>query len=205
MNIQQLSLGTLGTNGYIIYQGNEAILIDPGGDADIIIQWFTDHKVTPVAILLTHAHFDHIGALDQIRDYYHVPVYLHKSELSWLEDPARNSSSLFPVPDIRCRPADYPLAEGEYTIGPFTFKIIHTPGHSPGGVSILFAKQKWVISGDCIFQNGIGRTDLPGGNQQELIQSIKQKLFALPDDFTLYPGHGPTTTIQAEKTSNPFL
>lgn len=205
VNIKGLSLGDLGTNGYIIFKNNKALMIDPGGDAERLIYYLKQNDLQIIAILLTHAHFDHIGALDDVRDKYHAPVYLHDSEANWLADPSLNGSSIFPVSEVRCKPVDYYLQPGNMVIDSFEFNVIHTPGHSPGGISFVFDSEKFVVSGDCLFQNGIGRTDLPGGNQQELMNSIKQKLLQLPEDYTVYPGHGPKTTIKREKQMNPFL
>ncbi|CQR46838.1 putative metallo-hydrolase [Paraliobacillus sp. PM-2] len=205
MNIKGLSLGELGTNGYIIYKNGEGLMIDPGGNIEIIDHWLIKNNIKPIAILLTHAHFDHIGAVDDLRDTYKIPVYVHEMEADWLATPELNGSGLFPVTNVSCRPADYFIKEGRMEIGQFKFDVMHTPGHSPGGVSFIFNDKKYVISGDCIFQNGIGRTDLPGGDHTELLNSIKNKLFSLKDDFVIYPGHGPTTTIYQEKNSNPFI
>lgn len=205
LKIKGLSLGQLGTNCYIIYQEKQAIIIDPGGDSDILREWLTHKELSPRAILLTHAHFDHIGAVESIRTHYKIPVYLHHTEEKWMGDPKLNSSSLFPVDNVICKPADHYLNIGEMKIGDFSFEVRHTPGHSPGGVSFIFKEDKIVIAGDCLFKNGIGRTDLPGGNSTQLFRSIKEQLFSLDEQFTVYPGHGPTTTLAIEKRDNPYI
>ncbi|MFB1050365.1 MBL fold metallo-hydrolase [Paraliobacillus sp. JSM ZJ581] len=205
MNIKGLTLGRMGTNGYVVYKNGKGLMIDPGGDVEIIVHWLEKNQVALLAILLTHAHFDHIGAVDVLRDKYNIPVYVHEQEKNWLGSPEWNGSGLFPVDNISCRPADHFISEGTMEIGEFSFDVLHTPGHSPGGVSFIFNNEKYVISGDCLFQNGIGRTDLPGGDHATLIDSIREKLFTLAGDFTIFPGHGPTTTIEQEKKSNPFL
>ena len=205
LQIHGLSLGQLGTNCYIIYNDKQAIIIDPGGDSEILCDWVTKKELVPISILLTHAHFDHIGAVEDIRDRYQIPVYLHQAEEDWMGDPTLNSSALFPVQNVICRPADYVIPIGTMEVGSFNFEVRHTPGHSPGGVSFIFADEKIAISGDCLFQNGIGRTDLPGGNQRQLIHSIKEQLLALGEGYKIYPGHGPMTTIENEKKFNPFI
>ncbi|GGM31594.1 hypothetical protein GCM10011351_17230 [Paraliobacillus quinghaiensis] len=205
MQIQGLSLGQLGTNCYVIYKDNQAIIIDPGGDSKILCDWLTKKELIPISILLTHAHFDHIGAVEDIRNHYQIPVYLHQAEEDWMEDPTLNGSGLFPVENVVCRPADYIIPIGMMEVGSFSFEVKHTPGHSPGGVSFIFADEKIVVSGDCLFENGIGRTDLPGGNHQQLINSIKEQLLTLGDSYKIYPGHGPMTTIEKEKKFNPFI
>ncbi|SDB99313.1 Glyoxylase, beta-lactamase superfamily II [Pelagirhabdus alkalitolerans] len=205
MNVERMSLGQLGTNGYIIYQENSALIIDPGADEERIKYFVEQHQLNPKAILLTHAHFDHIGAVDAIRDKYNIPVYLHEDESDWLEDPKLNSSVLFPLGDITARRADYGLSEGIMEIDGFKFEVRHTPGHSPGGVIFVFDEEDFVIAGDSLFNGGIGRTDLPGGDYQVLQSSIKNQLYTLPDHFQVLPGHGDVTTIEKEKRSNPFV
>ncbi|WP_117169230.1 MBL fold metallo-hydrolase [Paraliobacillus sediminis] len=205
MQIHGMSLGQLGTNCYVIYKEREAIIIDPGGDSDILREWLRKKELAPSAILLTHAHFDHIGAVESIRGFYQIPIYLHEAEEDWMGEPQLNGSALFPVDNVSCQPADNLITTGKMKIGDFSFDVIHTPGHSPGGVSFIFSEDKILISGDCLFQNGIGRTDLPGGNSKQLIQSIKEKLFTLDGQFTVYPGHGPITTIEEERMHNPFI
>lgn len=205
MKIHGMSLGQLGTNCYVIYKERQAIIIDPGGDSDILKEWLQKKELAPTAILLTHAHFDHIGAVESIREYYRIPVYLHEAEEDWMGEPELNGSALFPVGNISCQPADHLITSGKMQIADFSFEVVHTPGHSPGGVSFIFSEDKIVISGDCLFQNGIGRTDLPGGNSEQLIRSIKDKLLTLDGQFTVYPGHGPITTIEEERMNNPFI
>lgn len=205
MYLNKLALGPLGTNCYIVHSNNEAIIFDPGGDGDKLVNWLDENNMSPVAVLLTHAHFDHIGAVDHIRDYFSIPVYLHKEEADWLEDPSLNGSSLFQDSKIKSRPADYFLHIGKNDIAPFTFEVRYTPGHSPGSVSFVFHEGKMVIGGDALFRGGIGRTDLPGGNTQVLIDSITTELLTLDESYAVYPGHGPETTIGMEVETNPFL
>ena len=205
MKMNQLSLGPLGTNCYIAEQDRQALVIDPGGDGEYLLQWLEEKQLTPAGILLTHAHFDHIGAIDVVRERYDIPVYLHQKEADWLEDPYKNGSLVFTDNPVQTGKADHFLEAGEMQLGPFRFEVTETPGHSPGSVSFIFHDTFQVVAGDTLFQKGAGRTDLPGGDQDELQDSVEMKLFTLDGKFTVYPGHGPTTTIAYEKENNPFF
>lgn len=204
MEVEQLPLGPLGTNCYLIEQEKKALIVDPGGEAEKLIRMIERRELVPVAILLTHAHFDHIGGLDEVREHFKIPVYIHKEEKDWLEDPTLNGSSFFGT-NIKAKAADHFIELGSQTVGEFHFEARHTPGHSPGSVSFVFSNEGFVIAGDTLFQGSIGRTDLPGGNHQTLIQSIKQELLTLPDDTKVCPGHGGITTVHDERAMNPFL
>jgi hydroxyacylglutathione hydrolase len=205
MNIQHFSLGPLGTNCYILHQADKAIIIDPGEEGPKIINWLSSNNLNPVAILLTHAHFDHIGAVDLLRKNYRIKVYMHKKEETWLENPNLNGSLLFIQEEVKTGEPDVLVEEGLLSIDSFSFEIIHTPGHSPGSISFKVVEDNKIISGDVLFHRGIGRTDLPGGDFNEIQNSIRNKLYPLPDDTVVYPGHGPVTTIGEEKNLNPFV
>ncbi|GGK03284.1 hydroxyacylglutathione hydrolase [Lentibacillus kapialis] len=205
MKIASMEAGPLGTNCYMVHNETDALIFDPGGDSEEIIGYLTENKVEPKAILLTHAHFDHIGGVDALRSYYNINVYLHDKEAEWLENPEYNGSTSFMGSRIVTKPAEHNLEKGRMAIGDITFEVIHTPGHSPGSVSFIFHDQQFVISGDVLFNRGIGRTDLPGGNMNVLEQSIRETLYQLPDSYTVYPGHGPATAIGNEKKHNPFF
>ncbi|QHS22753.1 MBL fold metallo-hydrolase [Virgibacillus sp. MSP4-1] len=206
MNVKQISLGPLGTNCYILHQDGKGLIIDPGAEANKVTQYLNEEKIQPLAILLTHAHFDHIGAIEELRSQYKLEVYLHEAEHDWLKDPMLNGSQLFGVTEpIRANAAEKALVPGGLSIGNFTFTVRHTPGHSPGSVSFLFEDEGFVIAGDTLFQGGIGRTDLPQGNGEELLTSIKTHLLSLSGDTVVYPGHGPQTTVEREKQTNPFF
>lgn len=208
LKVNTYPLGPIQTNCYIISDelGN-CLIMDPGEESGRIINKVKSKELTPVAILLTHAHFDHIGAVDSIRDRYTIPVYIHEEEQDWLSDPRLNGSAKYQgLPDVRIRKADKLISdEGMMTVGPFEFEVRHTPGHSPGSVSYIFGPSRFAVVGDTLFQQGVGRTDLPGGNTGVLLTSIHDKLLSLDDDFIIYPGHGPFTTPEEEKDSNPFL
>nr|WP_237690826.1 MBL fold metallo-hydrolase [Paenibacillus caui] len=206
MKIESFSLGPLQTNAYLL-QGEEegkAVIIDPGMNPAPLIRRIEHLDIE--AILLTHAHFDHIGGVEEIRKAKGCPVYLHSLEAGWLTSPKLNGSLLWPQVSgpIATDEAEYDLAEGQTLsfIGE-TFKVYHTPGHSPGSVSFLCGKH--LFSGDVLFRAGVGRTDLPGGRENDLIDSIRLKLYRFEDDVTVYPGHGPRTTVGYERTHNPYV
>ncbi|HLU22186.1 MAG TPA: MBL fold metallo-hydrolase [Bacillaceae bacterium] len=202
----QIPLGPLQTNCYILYnEDNDCIVFDPGAQGKELVEYVEEQQFSPKAILMTHAHFDHIGAIDAIRDRWRIPVYIHELEEDWLTNPSLNRSSFFGA-EITVNPADKIISqEGKLNIGDFSFSTYHTPGHSPGSISYYCKEANIVIAGDTLFHHSIGRTDLPGGNHVQLITSIESKLFTLPDDTIVLPGHGTATTIKQEKESNPFL
>ncbi|RKQ37788.1 MBL fold metallo-hydrolase [Oceanobacillus halophilus] len=205
MNVECLPVGPLGTNCYIVSKEKNALIIDPGGEPDKIIGYLNRIKATPSAILLTHAHFDHIGAVEDLRNEFGIEVYLHTLEHSWLENPQLNGSVAFIGNEISAKPPEHELKAGKLNLRTFSFEVVHTPGHSPGSVSFIFHEGNFIIGGDVLFKQGIGRTDLPGGDLSQLEKSIQNHFYTLPDNFTVYPGHGPRTTIQDEKINNPFV
>ncbi|QNR66756.1 MBL fold metallo-hydrolase [Paenibacillus peoriae] len=206
LSIRSFNLGPLQTNAYLL-QGDDpqrAIIIDPGMNPGPLLRAI--ESLTIEAILLTHAHFDHIGGVEEIRNAKGCPVYLHALEQDWLTSPKLNGSLMWPEasPPISTGPAEYDLAEGQQLnlIG-HTFRVFHTPGHSPGSVSFLCGKD--LFSGDVLFRQGVGRTDLTGGRERDLYDSIQNKLFPLGDYVTVYSGHGPKTSIGYEKANNPYI
>lgn len=208
MKWSQIPLGIMQTNCYIVEnEDGKCLLFDPGSDGTKLIQWLQEKKLQPLAILLTHAHFDHIGAVDEVREFYTIPVYLHEKEEKWLGDPMLNGSQYFRMKSlITAKAADHFFTkEEEKSLQGFNFFVYETPGHSPGSVSYFFETLGFVISGDALFKGSIGRTDLPEGNQPQLLASIHDKLLTLPEETVVLPGHGPVTTIIDEMDSNPFL
>lgn len=208
MKWKRIPLGPLQTNCYCLWNDKkECIIFDPGEEAGKLINWITANQLKPQAILLTHAHFDHIGAVDKVRERFSIPLYVHQKEAKWLLDPSLNGSQRFGMSDlISLKPADYILSnERSLTVSGFSFKLFETPGHSPGSISYYFAEEHVVFSGDTLFMGSIGRTDLPGGNHEELLKSIHENLLTLPEDTVVLSGHGPETTIMDEMDSNPFL
>ncbi|UOY94011.1 MBL fold metallo-hydrolase [Ectobacillus sp. JY-23] len=207
MKWRQLPLGPLQTNAYILHnEQGQCIVFDPGSEGKRLITYLRKHHLHPLAILLTHAHFDHIGAVDEVRNAFSIPVYVHEAEQDWLADTTLNGSSYFGQGSITAKAADCVITEeSTLQIGDFTFEVLETPGHSPGSVSYYCKEAGVVFSGDVLFQMSIGRTDLRGGSFHELVLSIEEKLFTLPDDTVVMCGHGPETTIGFEKEHNPFL
>lgn len=207
MKLKKLSLGPLGTNCYIISKDNQALVLDPGGDAPIIIDYLRNNHLELAAILLTHAHFDHIGGVEELRKEFKADVYLHTLEQDWLANAELNRSIVFLGEKGAIKtsqPEKIIDREGSFEVGPFKFKVIHTPGHSPGSVTYYFEEAAMIISGDVLFHNGVGRTDLLGGSIDILADSIINKLYQLPKETKVHPGHGESTTILAEEMNNPY-
>ncbi|WP_246945935.1 MBL fold metallo-hydrolase [Bacillus pinisoli] len=208
MKWRRMPLGPVQTNAYIVWNEKlDCLIIDPGSEPHKIFAFVNEYKLKPVAVLLTHAHYDHIGAVDDVRNKWEIPVYIHKKEKDWLVDPLLNLSARTPFSDeIVLQKADEIITgEGDLHIGPFKMKVFETPGHSPGSVSYYFEEEQLVLSGDALFEGSIGRTDLPGGNHELLIKSIHDKLLVLPEETLVLSGHGSETTIQQEMDTNPFL
>ncbi|MFV0557451.1 MAG: MBL fold metallo-hydrolase [Enterococcus sp.] len=206
MQVTRILTGPIPENCYIVSDKKHCLIIDPGAEGAKIQQIIASTNTTPIAILLTHTHYDHIGAVDELRERYQVPLYVSPLEASWLQDPLMNLSGLprhDDIADIYVKTPAELFNYQTYTLNEFTFAVVPTPGHSIGSVSFVF--DDFVISGDALFKGSIGRTDLPTGNLEQLLQSIRSQLFILPDTTTVYPGHGDATTILAEKQTNPFF
>lgn len=201
-------LGPLQTNCYIAEaETGECLIFDPGEEAAKVAGEIEKLNLRPTAIYLTHAHFDHIGAVEELRTRYGIPVHLHSAEQEWLSDPMLNGSGRYAdLPDIRTDAPDRLIGEdGPRTDGHFEFSTFHVPGHSPGSVAFYFEREGVLVGGDALFRMSIGRTDLPGGDHETLLSSIREKLFALPDGTEVLPGHMDPTSIGDEKRLNPFL
>lgn len=197
-------LGMVSTNCYIVYRGQEAVVIDPADNADYIVNQCRELGIVPAAILLTHGHFDHILAVGDLKKRLHIPVYAGEGEAPLLQDTALNLSSSF---GKNCTvKADRLLQDGETVelLGQ-PWKVIATPGHTGGSVCYLVEGEQVLFSGDTLFAGSYGRTDMPTGNQREIVQSLKEKLFTLPEEITVYPGHGDPTDIGYEKQHNPAV
>jgi glyoxylase-like metal-dependent hydrolase (beta-lactamase superfamily II) len=199
-------VGPLACNCYVVGDPatSEAIVIDPGGDASEIIAAIEERNLTITAIVATHAHFDHLIAADVVREHTAAPMYLHDSDrplLDWFQTSGLMflGMELPPPPEIDSSPK-----EGDRLVaGSAELVVVHTPGHSPGSISLV--SDSALFSGDTLFADSIGRSDLPGGDGDQLIASIHNKLFESPDDLPVYPGHGPATTIGKERRFNPFV
>jgi glyoxylase-like metal-dependent hydrolase (beta-lactamase superfamily II) len=196
----------LQTNCHIVSceETKEALVIDPGGHPERILRALQDGRLTVRLIVDTHAHFDHVAANAAIRDATGAPIAIHRLEAEALAQPVALFGLSLGGP--ASPPADKLLEDGDdLSVGRESLQVLLTPGHSPGGISLLYAPQPAVFSGDALFRLGIGRTDFPGGDLQTLLHAIRTRLFTLPGDTLVYPGHGPTTTISAEQAGNPYL
>jgi glyoxylase-like metal-dependent hydrolase (beta-lactamase superfamily II) len=181
----------------------EAILIDPGAEPGRIVSLVDRHGLTPVRIVNTHAHLDHVGAVEDMRQKYGIPFALHPGERENLESLA-DHAAWFGLPSPDEPEVDQWLEEGDVvTFGECSLTVLATPGHTEGGVSLYGHGE--LFAGDTLFSAGIGRTDLPGGDFRTLYRSIREVLFALPDETRVHCGHGPDTTIGREKVSNPYV
>ena len=198
-----MPLGSYQTNCYILYdEDGHGLLIDPGAESNKIFQALDKYHIKLEGIILTHSHGDHIGALGDVLKKYSVPVYIHKEEVPYLKNAQLNLSGFMGL-EVEV-PEHLIIVEDGDTI-PFhnhTLQVIHTPGHTPGGISIYVGDL--LFSGDTLFYGSIGRTDFPGGNYDKIIESI-DKLVHLPKDVTVLSGHGPETTVDYERKHNPFL
>lgn len=199
MILETVPVGSMDVNCYLLAQKEDsrAIIIDPGSEARKIRQVLNRHKLKPVFIINTHGHFDHIGADNE----FGVPVYAHKRDIPLLKDAMLNMSGLFStsyVVESEIRPLE---DDQVIELDGIQLKVLHTPGHTEGGIVLLLQKPvgKIAFTGDTLFCAGIGRSDLAGGSEELLIKSIKEKLFVLPDDTLIYPGHGEASTIGREK------
>jgi hydroxyacylglutathione hydrolase len=203
--LETLVVGMIQANCYVLgdEQSGEAVVVDPGGDAPKILRKLTDRKLKPVAIVGTHGHFDHIEALASLKRATGAPILVHKGDLPLIQG-MTGQAALFGVRVEASPPPDRFLEEGDrIAFGGYALEVLHTPGHSPGSVSLRL--EKTVFVGDLLFAGSIGRTDLQGGDYDTLIASVRQKIFTLPDDTLVYPGHGPETTVATEKRTNPFF
>lgn len=192
MILETIPVGMLAANCYILgcEDTKEGVVIDPGGDASKILYKIKNLDLTIKYIILTHGHDDHIGAIDEIKEKTNAPIAIHKLDKEILE--SENKS------------ADLYLKDGDIlSIGNIELEIIHTPGHSPGGICIF--TEGIVFTGDTLFAGSIGRTDFYKGSMEQILSSIRNKIFVLPENTKVYPGHGPSSSVAREKNTNPFF
>jgi len=209
MKIDSFILGDFQTNCYCLRTleaETDCLLIDAGLDALPLVDFLKQNKLNPVTLILTHGHIDHIAGVNLLRlNFPNIKVAIHTDDANMLASPAKNLS-IAASQIFKAEPADIIIQnEGPVEFGPFTFDVMHTPGHTPGGICLYSAENNLAFVGDTLFAGSIGRTDFPGASFEKLMNSIKTKLLNLPDDTTIYTGHGPATTIAREKQSNPFL
>jgi glyoxylase-like metal-dependent hydrolase (beta-lactamase superfamily II) len=201
-----LPLGALMTNCYVLVAGGECWVADPGISPGRLLEVLAGKELVPSRILLTHGHADHIGGVEAVqRAHPGARLTCPAGDAAMLADPAANMSAPFgfpltaPAPDQQVRPGD------ELTQGPLTWRVLDVSGHTPGGAAYYCEAAEAVLVGDALFAGSVGRCDIPGANEFDLLRNIREHLLTLPDDTRVWPGHGPTTTIKAERESNPFL
>lgn len=204
--IRMMVLGPVQTNCYFLINEDtkEVLIVDPADRAQKIIEWINSEGLKPVAILLTHGHFDHIMGVAGVKKEYNIPIYASRDETEVLADPQINVSTMMGV--YMSMKADELFSDGDVLeLAGMKLKVISTPGHTIGSVCFYMEEEKVLISGDTLFEASVGRSDFPTGSSRQLIESIKTRLFVLPDDTDVFPGHGGTTSIAYEKAHNPFI
>jgi hydroxyacylglutathione hydrolase len=205
MKYERIVVGALETNCYLVYceETRKCAVVDPGADADRIISLIDTKEFVPSVLINTHGHIDHVGANKDIKEKFGIPLCIHASDSRMLDNILATTMGLFlgakksPKPDRFLEDGD------EIQVGNKVLKVIHTPGHSPGSISL--AGDGFLLTGDVLFCGGVGRTDLPGGSWKDLEESIRNKIYTFPDATEVLPGHGPITTVGQEKISNPFV
>jgi glyoxylase-like metal-dependent hydrolase (beta-lactamase superfamily II) len=213
VRVDGFALGPYQTNCYIVWPTNIGTtgqapcwIVDASFGPAPLVERVKSQGLSPQALVLTHAHVDHIaGVAEVVRAFPGLPVWIHGAERAWLTDPMLNLSGMGGVA-ITAPGPDRELADGdELTLGPTRWRVLHTPGHSPGGVTLYHEPSGLALVGDSLFAGSIGRTDLPGGDHDLLLTSIREKLYTLPKATRVLPGHGPETTIGRERVSNPYV
>lgn len=205
MFLKQITVGLYQTNCYIVGcpETKKGAVIDPGDEAQNIKEAIKKSGLEIKHIILTHGHVDHIGAVLSIKEFTGAEILIHRDDSKMLENPEQNLSVHIHTPNIKLG-ADRFLKDGDvFDIGKLKCKILHTPGHTPGSISLDIDGK--LFTGDTLFAGSIGRTDFPGGSFENIVQSIKERLYSYPDTTKVYPGHGPYTSIGEEKNSNPFV
>jgi hydroxyacylglutathione hydrolase len=202
-----LTVGLLEVNCYILgdEETKEAVVIDPGGDEDEILEALKYHKLNLKMIIDTHGHFDHVDANQPLKDATGAPIAIHELDAGMLAKPSQEAL-FFTGNRVRLSQADILLKEGDIlSFGSYRLKVLHTPGHTPGSISLVMEGHPWVYVGDLLFAGSIGRTDFPGGSFEALTNAVITKIFPLGDHYTVFPGHGPVTTVGQERKYNPFF
>lgn len=209
MRIAKFTFNPFQENTYVLHAGGEALVIDPGcwnsGEQHELASWLAENALTPVRLVLTHAHIDHVLGCAWMHERYGLLPEVHPADLEML----RNAPRVGELYGVHCDPVPEPKAflnaGDRIAFGGQELEVLFVPGHAPGHVAFYCAAQRFVINGDVLFHGSIGRTDLPGGDMDTLLDSIRTQLYPLGDDVTVYCGHGPETTIGLEKKQNPFV
>ncbi|MGA9755298.1 MAG: MBL fold metallo-hydrolase [Desulfobaccales bacterium] len=202
-----LTVGLLEVNCYILgdEETREAVVIDPGGDEDEILDTLNRNNFQLKLIIDTHGHFDHVDANQPLKEATGAKIAIHEADGQMLHKPSAEAM-FFTGNRLRLSQPDILLKENDIlTFGQYRLKVLHTPGHTPGGISLVLEDHPYVYVGDLLFAGSIGRTDFPGGSYDDLINAVKTKIFPLGDNYTVYPGHGPVTTVAQERKYNPFF
>jgi glyoxylase-like metal-dependent hydrolase (beta-lactamase superfamily II) len=207
MLIETIVVGPLGVNCLILgdKQSNEGVVVDPGANADMILAAVARFGLTVKYIINTHGHFDHVGCNRTVQEATGAGLLIHEQDLALLTNAKKSALKYGLQVEDSPEPSGY-LTDGmRIAFGRRSIEVLHTPGHTLGGCSLLLRSEQLVITGDTLFADSVGRTDLPGGSHETLIASIRTKLLTLPDDTVVWPGHGPSTTIGRERRSNPYI
>ena len=207
MKTEKFVVGFMETNCYLLVQEStkECLIVDPGVQSDKLLDHIKKEQYHPVAILLTHGHFDHIGGVDYFRKEFEIPVYACEKEQSVLEDSLRNVSAYYGGSSCVVKNVHYLKDKETIELAGIKIEVITTPGHTCGGCCYYLPEEHVLFSGDTLFCQSIGRSDFPTGNEAQLVASVRDRLFVLPDDTAVYPGHMEETSIGFEKENNPFI